>query len=94
MTRKTPRKRRRRPRRADRFGAYDGEFELKPLPTREGVYVRADGTLDEASFHEELLDNAEADLATRRASFRRAVEGGAPRAEALEAYGLTEDDVS
>ena len=59
----------------------------KRYKSNEGFYQNADGTRDDATFHEEILDNEEADRATRMMSARGMLERGVDRATVAAVYG-------
>ena len=58
----------------------------------EGYHGDGSGVPDDASFHDEILDNPKADAFTARRSMERAIRGGMDPAMARRVYGFDNDD--
>ena len=59
----------------------------------EGFYETGGDGRDDETFHEEILDNKEADLTARRQSARDLINQGEDRDVVLAMYNLTRDDL-
>lgn len=72
-------------------GRHGSEGRRRDHRPRELCTLGPDGKVSDAAIHEVLLHNPEADLLTRRASYRRAVADGVAPELAKLMYGQTQD---